>query len=325
MFVPCDQFDRFLDRLHRRLFIYRMMESAGVGALFGCAASIPIIGLMFWRGQTAMLAPTLILISLGAASGIFWRLRHRPTRMHAAHEADRQLLLYDLLSSALSVRHSDDPWAHSVLAMAQHRCAGLSPGVVVLHRLGVRAWGGIGLALALAMSLTMLGVDPKTLAARPMGSSPSEQTDPAHATTSTPGTSATPLPTDEQPDGAIAETPRGDAASATGQSAGVDGHRPGAGDRQASSSDALRAPPPAAAGSTGSDAGASIASGGIIALADGAIGAANGTLGAPRRRSDRPAWESSTWENDRLRASQQMQNGQIPDAYGELVRDYFRR
>jgi len=156
MEAPAPHFERFLHALHRRLVVVRAMEWLGLGALLGCAAAAVLIPLLLWRGESA-LTPALFLLGLGAAAGLLWGLTHRPTALAAALEADRQLGLADLLGTAAACAAAgNDPWSRTVLAVADDRCRRHAPSQVLLNRLGGRAWGGIGLAAALVLTLAAL-------------------------------------------------------------------------------------------------------------------------------------------------------------------------
>ncbi len=72
-------------------------------------------------------------------------------------EADGQLNLADLLSTAMLMRRarnpSNDPWNSTLLAMADAKCDQLSPSNVLLRRWTSRRWGGVGLAISLVLTL----------------------------------------------------------------------------------------------------------------------------------------------------------------------------
>ena len=131
----------------------------GLGVLGGAVAALPLVGTLIWRGSSGV-ETAIAGLSIGAGAGLLWGILTRPSLLGAALEADRQLGWNDLLSSAMSMRGEigRDPWASALCAEADARCAAVSPGTIVLHRLGARAWGGIGLATALVLVLGMLPV-----------------------------------------------------------------------------------------------------------------------------------------------------------------------
>src|SRR3954454_7289371 len=156
--------DRFLRRVHRRYVALRAAEGLGLGALAGCGVGLVSLALLWWEGRAA-LGPSAAAVAFGACVGLAWGVARRPRLLDAATEADRQLGLADLLGTALTAGHhlvndQPDPWAASVLAAAKARCRTLAPSAVALNRLAARAWGGIGLATALLLTLAMLACSP---------------------------------------------------------------------------------------------------------------------------------------------------------------------
>src|SRR5688500_16527219 len=153
--------ERFTKRLHRRYVLLRTLERVAICVLAACLAASALIPVLLWRGQSAW---TLTVAAMGAGvlAGLVWALKDPPSDVDAATEADRQLGLADLLATALAVRDSadSDPWAGAVLATADVRCGTLSPSTVVLHRLGGRAWAGVGLAASLVITLASLSGSP---------------------------------------------------------------------------------------------------------------------------------------------------------------------
>jgi hypothetical protein len=187
------------------MVVLRLAESAGVGALLGCAIGLFFSLVLLWRG-TGAIEMALMCVAGGALIGLAWGLSRRPTLSQAATEADRQLGLQDLLLTAVSIdglrneansrgneveqgaqneamgsepglggqvsrspspsrggsgvsggrNEAIDPFALLVMEMASARCGVHSPSELVMHRLGVRAWGGIGLAAALVLAVAGL-------------------------------------------------------------------------------------------------------------------------------------------------------------------------
>src|SRR5256885_10798940 len=119
--------ETFLRAVHRRLVLVRALERAGFGALAGCAAGALLIPPLLWRAQPA-LAPVGALLALGTAAGLLWGVVRRPSALVAAMEADRQLGLQDLLSTAASVGPGrENPWELTVVALADQQCIRHSP------------------------------------------------------------------------------------------------------------------------------------------------------------------------------------------------------
>ncbi len=158
--VP-EKLERFIRAVHRRHVILRVVERAGIGLLCGCAIAVLVVAVMVWRGQDAWNVAA-IAIGIGAIVGAIWGISHRPSALSAASEADRQLQTSDLLATAWAMRSSpaNDPFQQTVLSHAAARCERVHPSTVILHKLGVRAWGGIGLAVAFVATLAALSSAP---------------------------------------------------------------------------------------------------------------------------------------------------------------------
>jgi hypothetical protein len=153
------KFLSFVRAVHRRVVVVRAVERAGVCAAIAAGFALVFTGTMLWRGDNGF--PLAIgTILLGGVIGLLWGLAQRPEIADAALAADRQLQLADLLATALSLVSNQDPWARAVVATAEQRCRTLSADAIVVGRLGGRAWGGIGLAAALVMTVGALSALP---------------------------------------------------------------------------------------------------------------------------------------------------------------------
>ncbi len=348
--------DQFLRRLHRRLRALRWAEHAGLGLLIGAGFALAPVGLLTWRGAPSAV-PSAACLALGLIGGVACGIARRPTALDAAMEADCQLRLADLLGSALLVRRTadNDPWSASVLAAAEAQCAGLSPSLVLLHRLGLRAWGGIGLAASLVLTVALLGGNPDDLrAARSadsaaVGSAADNPAVPPHPLLDLQTSGAGPLAprqdvqdelsnrtgdatlspasrpvTDSQN---IAEAdPSHGAAQAT-----PDGHGGGAGRTDTPHHHATEAPSvessnpavkPIGSGRTASGTGAP------SEIANGSHGGEASTAvagSASSSKSHVAPWSSNRWNDDVRRAHEAVDSGRVPPAYQDLVRDYFDR
>ncbi|MGB7157634.1 MAG: hypothetical protein WBD40_06185, partial [Tepidisphaeraceae bacterium] len=98
-----NDFDRFLRAVHRRWVVLRAAESVGISVLIGSALALLVLPILLWRDEPAMplvLATIVIAAMCGLVAGVI----RRPDVMSAATEADRQLGLADLLSTALATR-----------------------------------------------------------------------------------------------------------------------------------------------------------------------------------------------------------------------------
>jgi hypothetical protein len=151
--------ERFIRRVHRRFIIVRALERAGACAAIASLFAAILASILFLQGRDSL--PLVIaLLGAGATVGLLWGFIRRPTQFEAATEADRQLALSDLLATALSARNSDSAWGGAVIAIAEERCRTLSPTTVIVHRFGGRAWGGIGLSAAMVLTIGLLSSVP---------------------------------------------------------------------------------------------------------------------------------------------------------------------
>jgi hypothetical protein len=157
----CPNLDRLLRRLWLRAVAWRVAESMGVGVAVGALAVGVVAVAMLATGRADDMLPlTAAAVGLGALAGTVRGVATRPGVAVVAVEADTQLNLADLLATALAVRDDRDPWARLVVASAERRAATIGGSEIILHRLGGRAWGGIGLVTATAIILAAFGADP---------------------------------------------------------------------------------------------------------------------------------------------------------------------
>jgi hypothetical protein len=151
--------EKFLRGVKRRIALIRLLESVGFSCLLASGLGVVLITALWWRGESGF-AAAWGMLGLGVLGGLIWGLRRLPTTFEAASEADRQLGLHDLLGTILLTRGTDEAWLRAVAATAEERCGRLRPGDVLVAKLGVRAWSGIGLSAALLMTLSLLSTRP---------------------------------------------------------------------------------------------------------------------------------------------------------------------
>ena len=352
MAMPPAQLDRFVRALHRRLVMVRALECAGLGALAGCCFAAGLIPLLLWRDQPAM-PPTAGALIIGALAGFVWGATRRPSRLDAAAEADRQLGLADLIGTAWAVKRRDResdrdaeaaPWIASVLVTAEAACARHAPADVIFRRLNARTWGGIALAAVVVVSVAgLVEQSPDARAAGegatgsrlealvtplPRGAKSPDAAREQKPSTSLPRPSQpTRDPSEEESANESTQSPGERSADATGQGrAGDNGSaggsarartpKPPSPARPESTTAPARAPEDGPiAGGAGSGAGAN--SGTIGRTAS---GTASGQSAAPT-----PPWRSADWPDDVRRAHEALGAGRVPDAYRDLVREYFDR
>ena len=344
---PSPHLDRFIRTLHRRFVLLRAAERVGTCLIAGCGGAGLLLPLFWWRGANA-LPMVLLLLCISVLIGLLMAILRRPTSLQAAMEADRQLQLADLLSSALSIRHIQDSWGDTVRLLADARCRDLSPSQVLFNRWGARRWGGIGLAVTLVLTLALfssqsapsqaaseslssnddLGVLPPVSASiaysparLPSASRVSAPNDAPSATTDTMQTSdAT-----ENDKSASANTP---SATPKSPSAG-DSNGSGAG---ASGTSGLPSPSlplsPSASKSTPMGQGPTATGGQTDSHPDaGQSGkpAPAGLAGANGQAPMAPPWSTLDWPSDQQKALNQIRSTPTYDPYRILIQKYFAR
>jgi hypothetical protein len=280
------------------------------------------------------------MIAIGVGLIVAWR--RRPTLLHVAMEVDRQLDLHELLSSVLlsdRFKAADPPWHAALAAAADVRCREITPGQLVLHRIGARSWGGIGLAMALSLvvSLMLANTDPRSAITSAAAGGSLASSIGASSQWNFHVSAIDPQRPDIEPQsqnftGEGAPDPSssqalspGPSAHDTGGSAAAGSGRTGIGRTPTSSGPP---PSPAVVASAGSPSGnGTTPGGGGAANANYNQGNSDtgGASSAMTGHSDTAPWNSANWTTARAAALQAADNGSIPDAYRDLVRDYFQR
>jgi len=326
-----DSFEQFVAAVHRRAVAWSLVERTGItlAGAAGVAGVLTVVGVsQEVPAGPIMTGAVLIAVTVGAA----WGILRRPNRLDAVMEADRQLNLQDLLSSALLA--PTDDFGSAVRVMARRACAKHSPGEIVLHRLGVRAWGGIGLAWAMVVVVSLLagnGTDTRAnIAGKPALARTSSESTPitSHADShrDTGGSEAA------SDDFSHVGTPQDSSATNAcsndrhGQPTPVDAT--GQESSQTNASSAARTPTAGSGdASDSSQTGATVNGTGGHASVNRAPGdgsaSSNGTVTSPSAHVQPAPWMTDHWPADRDAALQAVQSGQVPPAYQDLVHDYF--
>jgi len=342
---PQTHLDVFVRALHRRMVAVRALERVGLGLLAGCAVCLLLMPILIWRGEgTGTLA--VAALGTGGVAGLLWGVLHRPTRLHAAVEADRQLRLSDLLGTALTLsRDREDPMEATVLAIADARCRSVSPSAIALNRLGVRSWGGIALAGALVAGLGLFGGQTPASSAQASGPKSwqeiereQDQANQTHVAAAPdlrrahPGTGGD--DDDHSPDSTQTQSEDGNTStaktSATNNGAGGSEQGTGAGTAVSASKggDGARHDP-VTGGNTagGANTGHTAAGGGSSATSEGTAAAdgSSGATGGTSKARHVPVWRAQGWPAAQDAARDALRGGRIPDSYRPLVRDYFER
>ena len=338
--INCRQ---FIGVLRRRLWFIRAVESVGVCVVIASAVGALAAGVI--RFATGTVSPIDALwvawaIALGIGLVVAWR--RRPTLLHVAMEVDRQLDLHELLSSVLACdggKQADAPWHAALVAAADARCREITPGQIVLNRLGARSWGGIGLAMALSLVVTLMlaGTDPRSSITSAMADGHTNIGGQVNPRQESMVNSSNPQRPDieQQSQHFSGESDVTDRTTSPTATLGADAHDSNTTAAAASGAGGLGRtqenpqPPPVQSSTNsigeshqtgtlaGGGAGNSIQSNGKTDAASGAAATSDRNTSAP--------WESSTWSSDRAAALQATDNGSIPDAYRGMVRDYFQR
>ncbi|HEX4124533.1 MAG TPA: hypothetical protein VHY37_07380, partial [Tepidisphaeraceae bacterium] len=161
MTQPSQKVDRFLCALWRRAWALRVVESAGMGVLIAAAGGLAMAAVMYGRHRSAEGA-VIALMAVGAVAGGMVGALWRPKMLRVATEADRQLHLPELLSSAAALpvagaRDDLDRVLRQMLAgRAAEACARTSPRRIRQRRFGANGWAAIALAAGVPVLLGTL-------------------------------------------------------------------------------------------------------------------------------------------------------------------------
>jgi len=343
---------RFIRAVHRRLAVQRAAERVGVCVLIASAAALLLGPILWWRGE-AVLPLSLVALVIGSVAGIAWGIVRRPTPLAAAMEADRQLGWHDLLGTACILLDADhaDPWEAAVVNVAEVKCRQTRPSAVIVNRWGGRAWGGVGLAAGLVLTLSLIparasrtsAAGPGSFFGGPMGRD--RQGDQEYPTVDAPPAHSlrhSDRPEDESTrdgDTTTEDRQNGQAAAADGNhspdstantSASHDGHGGGAANDpsahvQYHAATAATPGVKATAGDShgtpqaGTGAGSGEQSPGSSATVAGT------TADSHNSRPPVAPWNAADWPADRGNALREVGSGRVPVRYHDLVRNYFDR
>lgn len=291
------------------------------------------------------------LLALGAVCGMVWGFASRPTRLHAAAEADRQLGLDDLLGTVLLLCQSPTEnlttpqWRQTLLAISEARCRQLRASAVIVNRLGVRTWGGIGVLVAGLLTLCLFVAQPPDSRASVglegqdalhESTPPGSQDMADHAAAVHPGRPPGSggvdqdfhrnLPNDQAAlDSTDSFTNNGRPGDAMRSGSGDHGQGTGMARTSARSHVELG---PQSAGDSGSAAAGlwGAGDGRADALAKG-IGPTGNSVASPDGHPPEvaPPWQAPQWSADTKAAQEAIRTGRVPDSAADLVHDYFQR
>ncbi len=324
-----DELDRFVAAVHRRAVGIALVERVGICLATAAGIACLLTLVAEWRG-VAIGGLSPVLIGAAVIVGAAWGAIRPPTKLDAIMQADQQLQLADLLSSAMV--SSRDGFGQAVRAMAIRACTTRSPSQVILNRLGARAWSGIGLAWAMVLVLSLLagsgndshaGDSANGQIGKPTQSSTDARTSLANGRLTVGGREASSDDFSHLGPPQDSQTAPGE-HSATGKptaSANSNG-------QQSSQTTAAHADHPATPRGEGTNTTTDPRA--VTAAGNGASSKTNTSPGrsgdsVTAARPDRAAapWSSDHWPTDRAAALQAVDAGRVPDAYRDLVRDYF--
>jgi hypothetical protein len=330
------QLEVFIRRVHRRWLVWRALERTAVGLFGGCIFAAILYPILLWRAEPTM-PMILAALGLGAACGLTFALKSRPSVLDAAIEADRQLKLHDLLASAISLTDkANDEWSAAVIVMATAKCASIAPRDVILNRFGARAWGGIGLSAAFLLTLGILSTNPIITQAvarvqgKPIVGSSFDRENRERSVVTGGSQQAMKKISDEpgSDDHSMIPTPSSNESNPTASASKkpADGSNGSGAGRSTTDSKQNQTEQLSAAASNVSRAGAKQAGAGGSANANASQGhdLSGANVKAQSDQSARP-WKSSDWSASRRQALEDIHDGKTPAAYHDLIRDYFNR
>jgi hypothetical protein len=337
--MPSADFEKFLIRAGRHWTIRIIAECAGIGLLAGCGGALLLLPILLWRGEPGQTVAA-ILPTAGAIIGALAGLRRRPNLRQVAQLADVRLATADLLATAFALRGSTDPWDATILQMASAYSVGLSPALIVPYRLGRRAWWGILLAVVSVMTLGLFSIT--TTSNRAEAATASHASDHSSKWETVDSVARMPIqvgtPSARE---ARAETtpdsfsgPNSNAMTSDDQGTASPDHSTrdgggatatGGGSARSDVANAMVQP------KNTSTAAQYSANDGVPASAgDGhevRSSAGQGTTaGQVETQGSQPVppWSSNGWPAAQSAAFNAIQDGRVPDAYRNLVRDYFQ-
>lgn len=333
---------KFISAVRRRIILVRIAESIAISISIASAAGLTLIPILWWRGQSALPLAFAMLL-LGGISGLIWGISRRPTRFQAAVEADRQLNLHDLLGTVyLLTNRPSDPWQESLAIISEAQCRSLRPSAVIVNRLGLRAWTGVGILGTLLITTGLFTSQPTHINAAAITTESNNPVSPQNAQSPIafadqnpqiiprpPGTGGTDdisnraaeqnQPDDSPPDSSSQANPT-QTHSAAGTNSSIGGGAAITHSIQPPLESPASANPATAMAHTGqSNSGPADSH----AIASGDSSAMTANEKAIQRQS--PPWTSNDWPADTAAAQAAINSAHVPDSDADLVRDYFRR
>ena len=337
---------KFISAVWRRIVVVRIAESIAIATAAASAAGLALIPILWLRGQSA-LPLALAMLLLGGISGGVWGISRRPTRFQAAVEADRQLNLQDLLGTVHLLSRENaagDPWRDAIACVSDDRCRCLRPSAVVVNRLGLRAWGGVGILGALLITTGLFTARPPSVSAAAPSQESSATASPQSIQSSnspaiqSPQFDARPPgpggndeisnrgAEQDQPDDSHRDSSPQSNLAQTHSAAGADSSTGGGAARTHSPQPPLDSPAIRDAGAALPQSGqATPATAGQSDSRAKTPGDSNAVTATESANHQSPPWSSNQWSEDSAAAQAAISAGRVPDSDADLVRDYFSR
>jgi hypothetical protein len=329
---------RFISAVRRRILVVRIAESIAVSTAIASATGLMVLPILWWRGQSALPLAEAMLVA-ACVFGLIRGISRRPSRLQAAIEADTQLGLHDLLGTVVLLDRGQSGlvWQTTVAAFADDRCRSLSPSAIIINRIGLRGWAGVGILGGLLLTFALLTVRPvNATASASVSVAPASVVDVApngSDSLSHPARPPGPGGTDSNSIGGFEQDQPDDSAPGSMSGTNLSGRSSNGMDSSAGGgigttrNPALTEEPQQIQSTAGE-----IRNTG--AIADGAgmsdshltiSGKNDSTMATVGNAKHAAPWTSATWAADAAAANAAIGSGRVPPGDGDLVRDYFRR
>jgi hypothetical protein len=329
---------RFTSAVRRRILVVRIAESIAISTAVASTAGLMVLPILWWRGQSA-LPLAEVMLGAGCLFGLIRGISRRPSRLQAAIEADTQLGLHDLLGTVvlLDKGQSGLAWQTTIAAFADERCRSLSPSTIIVNRIGLRGWAGVGILGGLLLMFALLTVRPTNATASSSVSVASASgVDAAPSIedlSASPSRPPGPGGTDSNSIGGFQQDQPDD--SAAGSTSGTNSSGRSSSGRDSSSGSGMSTtrnpgliPEPQRIQNSAGE----VRNSGAIADGEGqsdsrinVSGKNDSTIASESDTKRATPWTSATWAADAAAADSAVGSGRVPAGDGDLVRDYFRR
>jgi len=343
--------------LHQYLFRQRLawvatraVEGASMGLIVGAAASLGVVGLLWWSGEPST-AFVIALSLLGMTCAGALTLLKIPSNLAVASRIDQQFRLHDLLSTALQTmgdRGADPQWRTILAAQAEAATAQLPGFGIRGTRFGPRLHAAA--VLAVGMVVTVSAIASPNAGKHPRNSSRLDETNTASAKhapdpaskqrtngDSIRNTEDARIPTAPGPEATVAATldrdgetnasdrfafAEADSGDAAGASAGA-----GARNRSRETESTFLKPSPADASASGNINGVTAGGAAATELPAGEPRDASDTdaVGEVSKKSPQPVVTKLKEPPSSSDGQAQPRSPEIPPEHRELVRRFFSR